>query len=79
MAFSVKHAQASDYLMLYSSTLLNGKIEYRSEIINIEDSYRTAGNVEDVYNRWNKITNKAGHFYTAILFLKNLGEAQRKR
>jgi type I restriction enzyme M protein len=52
----------TDYLMLYSSSLLNGKIEYRSEIIKIEDSYRTAGNVEDVYNRWNKITYNNGIF-----------------
>jgi type I restriction enzyme M protein len=52
----------TDYLMLYSSCVLNGEIRYNSEIIKIEDSYRTAGNVEDVYNRWNKITNKNGIF-----------------
>jgi type I restriction enzyme M protein len=48
--------------MLYASRLWEGNIEYRSEIMKIEDSYRTAGNVEDVYNRWNKITNKNGIF-----------------
>jgi type I restriction enzyme M protein len=52
----------TDYLMLYSSCLLKGEIKYKSEIVKIEDSYRTAGNVEDVYNRWNKITNKSGIF-----------------
>jgi type I restriction enzyme M protein len=52
----------TDYLMLYSSRLFNGKIEYKSEIIKIEDSYRTAGNVEDVYNRWNKISYDNGIF-----------------
>ncbi|MDR2177087.1 MAG: N-6 DNA methylase, partial [Treponema sp.] len=52
----------TNYLMLYSSRLLNGEIEPKSEIIKIEDTYRTAGNIEDVYNRWNKITYKNGIF-----------------
>ncbi|MDR1637283.1 MAG: N-6 DNA methylase, partial [Treponema sp.] len=54
------------YLMLYASSLLNGKIEYKSEIIKIEDSYRAAGNVEDVYSRWNKITYNNGIFDKGI-------------
>ncbi|GHT79330.1 restriction endonuclease [Spirochaetia bacterium] len=52
----------TDYLMLYTSRFANGKLEYKSEIIKIEESYRTAGNVEDVYNRWNKITYDNGIF-----------------
>jgi type I restriction enzyme M protein len=56
----------TDYLMLYTSRLFDEKVEYKSEIIKIEDSYRTAGNVEDVYNRWNKITYKNGIFESWI-------------
>jgi type I restriction enzyme M protein len=56
----------ADYLMLYASRLIDGKIEYKSEIIKIEDSYRTAGNMEDVYNRWNKITYNNGIFDKGI-------------
>ncbi|GHV75199.1 restriction endonuclease [Spirochaetia bacterium] len=52
----------TDYLMLYTSRFADGKLEYKSEIIKIEESYRTAGNVEDVYNRWNKITYNNGIF-----------------
>ncbi|MDR1898034.1 MAG: N-6 DNA methylase [Prevotellaceae bacterium] len=56
----------TDCLMLYTSRLFDGKIEYKSEIIKIEDNYRNAGNVEDVYNRWNKITNRNGIFESWI-------------
>ncbi|GHV21427.1 restriction endonuclease [Spirochaetia bacterium] len=56
----------TDYLMLYTSCFADGKLEYKSEIIKIEDSYRTAGNVEDVYNRWNKITYNNGIFDTHV-------------
>jgi type I restriction enzyme M protein len=52
----------ADYLMLYTSHLDNGQTEYRNEIITIEDQYRTAGNVEDVYGRRNKILNTNGIF-----------------
>ena len=52
----------TDYLMLYTSHLENGEVSYLSEIIKIEDNYRDAGNVEDVYHRWNKITSKNGIF-----------------
>jgi type I restriction enzyme M protein len=52
----------ADYLMLYTSHFPEKAIEYKYEIIKIEDTYRSAGNVEDVYNRWNKITNKNGIF-----------------
>ena len=52
----------TDYLMLYASHFSENGIEYKSEIIKIENSYRSAGNVEDVYNRWNKISSKNGIF-----------------
>jgi type I restriction enzyme M protein len=52
----------TEYLMLYTSHLINDRIDYRCEIIKIEDSYRNAGNVEDVYNRWNKISISNGIF-----------------
>ncbi|MGB0880714.1 MAG: restriction endonuclease subunit S [Polaribacter sp.] len=51
-----------EFLMLYTSSLVEDKIVFKNEIIKIEDNYRTAGNVEDVFNRWNKVTNQNGIF-----------------
>ncbi|MFW6272593.1 MAG: restriction endonuclease subunit S, partial [bacterium] len=53
---------SADFLMLYTSRLNNNKIEYKNEIVKIEDHYRDAGNVEDFYNRWNKLLNQNGIF-----------------
>ncbi len=52
----------ADILMLYASKLQENKIEYRNEIVKIEDYYRTAGNVEDLFDRWNKVSNTNGIF-----------------
>lgn len=52
----------ADYLMLYASRLTSGGVKYCSEIIKIEDNYRTAGNVEDVFARWSKLTCPNGIF-----------------
>ena len=54
----------TDFLILYASQFdkKNNKIEYKNEIIQVEDHYRDAGNVADFYNRWNKIANQNGIF-----------------
>jgi type I restriction enzyme M protein len=52
----------ADYLMLYASHLTGGGVKYCCEIIKIEDNYRTAGNVEDTYARWIKLTYSNGIF-----------------
>lgn len=52
----------ADYLMLYASHLTGGGIKYRCEIIKIEDNYRNAGNVEDTFARWSKLTYANGIF-----------------
>jgi len=52
----------ADYLMLYASHLTSGGVQYRCEIIKIEDNYRTAGNVEDTFARWSKLTYSNGIF-----------------
>jgi type I restriction enzyme M protein len=52
----------ADFLMLYTSSLINKDVVYKNEIIKIEDNYRTAGNVEDVFSRWNKIYVQNGIF-----------------
>ncbi|MFH1564711.1 MAG: restriction endonuclease subunit S, partial [bacterium] len=39
----------AEILMLYTSQLFNNKIDFKSEIIKIEDNYRNAGKVEDVF------------------------------
>ncbi|VDR33843.1 Type I restriction enzyme EcoKI specificity protein [Alistipes sp. cv1] len=52
----------ADYLMLYASHLTSGGVKYRCEIIKIEDNYRNAGNVEDTFARWSKLTYANGIF-----------------
>jgi len=50
---------AAEFIMLYAS---NEKWNYKNEIIKIEEHYKEAWNVEDFYNRWNKLTSKNGIF-----------------
>lgn len=52
----------AEYLMLYTSQFDGENINYRNEIIKIEDHYREAGNVKDFYDRWNKLTKSNGVF-----------------
>lgn len=54
-----KHA---DVLMLYASELKNNVLNYRNEIIKIEDDYRETSNVKDFYDRWSKLTKTNGVF-----------------
>ncbi len=56
-----KQDTKADVLLLYSSTLEGNEIEYKNEIINIEEDYRS-GSVEDIYTRWNKLTKQNGIF-----------------
>lgn len=51
----------AQYLMLYAS-MLEEDIKTQQAIIKIEDHYRDAGNVVDVFERWNKITLTNGIF-----------------
>lgn len=53
----------TDYLMLYTS---NSNLEYKNEIIKIEDSYKETSNVVDLYTRWNKFTKQNWIFETWI-------------
>jgi len=53
----------TEYLVLYASNLKSkGDIEYRNDIIKIEDQYRETSNVVDFYTRWNKFTKQNGIF-----------------
>jgi len=52
----------SEVLVLYTSTLIGKKIEYKNEIIKIEEEYRNTSNVKDFYDRWNKVTKNNGVF-----------------
>jgi len=53
---------SAEVLMLYASKLDGKGILYKNEIVKIEEHYRQAGNVEDVYGRWNKVSNSNGVF-----------------
>ncbi len=46
----------AEFLILYTSNFDWKEIEYKNEIVKIEESYRETSNVEDFYNRWNKLT-----------------------
>lgn len=52
----------TDVIMLYTSELNNDKIQYRNEIIKIEEDYKQTGNVKDLFERWNKQTKANGVF-----------------
>lgn len=52
----------AEVLMLYASQLGEEGILYKNEIVKIEEHYRQAGNIEDVYGRWNKVSNSNGVF-----------------
>src|SRR3989344_688973 len=52
----------TQYLMLYASEFNEGDINFESEIVKIEEHYREAGNVKDLYDRWNKLSKSNGIF-----------------
>ncbi len=56
-----KFSNKADLIMLYTSDLIGEKIDYISEIIKIEEDYRT-GDVKDFYEKWNKFTKDNGVF-----------------
>ena len=57
---------ATHHLILYTSRLENGKVEYKNEIVVIEKSYRETSNVKDLYERWSKFTKDNGIFESWI-------------
>lgn len=52
----------ADVLMLYASEFDGSEVQYRNEIIKIEDDYRQTGNVKDFFERWNKLPKSNGIF-----------------
>jgi type I restriction enzyme M protein len=52
----------ADILMLYSSGFHGEELQFRNEIIKIEDDYRQTGNVKDLFERWNKLPKSNGIF-----------------
>ena len=58
----------AEYLCLYTSRLNdNDKIEYKNEIIKIDEELKTLANVEEIHNRWNKQFSFNGIFEKDIL------------
>ena len=52
----------ADVILLYASKLNGSEIQFKNEIIKIEDDYRQTGNVKDFYERWNKLPKTNGVF-----------------
>jgi len=52
----------ADIIMLYASELNGNQIQFRNEIVKIEDDYRQTGNVKDFFERWNKLPKTNGVF-----------------
>ena len=49
-------------LVLYTSTCVDKRIEFKNEIVKIEEEYRNTSNVKDFYDRWNKVSKNNGVF-----------------
>jgi len=58
--------KSAQYLLLYTSKFENDRIEYKNEIVVIEQSYRETNNLKDLFDRWNKFTKTNGIFETWI-------------
>ena len=56
-----KFSNKADILMLYASEFQGKQLNYRNEIVRIEDEYRQ-GDVKDFYDKWNKLTKDNGVF-----------------
>ncbi len=54
-----KFSNKPDVIMLYASELNGKDINYKNEIVKIEEDYRT-GDVKDFFNIWNKNTKHIG-------------------
>lgn len=57
-----QHDKDAQILVLYTSSLQNKVIEYKNEIIKIEEEYKNTSNVRDFFDRWNKVTKNNGVF-----------------
>lgn len=53
---------STEYLCLYSSTINNYAIEYRNDIIKVENSWRKLNNQKEVFEHWNKNFKDNGIF-----------------
>lgn len=60
-----KFSNKADVIMLYASELKGNKVNYKNEIVKIEDDYRS-GDVKDFYDKWNKLTKDNGVFDTWV-------------
>ena len=55
--------KSAEYLVLYASKFSSGNINYRNEIVKIEEDYLDNSNEkEDVFDRWSKVTYQNGIF-----------------
>ncbi|MDQ7060504.1 MAG: N-6 DNA methylase [Sulfurimonas sp.] len=52
----------AEVLVLYASDIIAKRIEYKNEIVKIEEEYKTTSNVRDLYDRWNKTSKNNGVF-----------------
>jgi type I restriction enzyme M protein len=52
----------AEILLLYTSQVDKGRIEYKNQIVKIDDDYRQTGNVKDFHDRWNKLPKLNGVF-----------------
>ena len=52
----------AEFLTLYTSQYNWKDIDFKNDIVKIEEAYRETSNVEDLYARWNKFTKQNGIF-----------------
>ncbi len=52
----------AEVIMLYASELDGNEIQFRNDIIKVEEEYRQTASVKDFFERWNKLAKNNGVF-----------------
>ncbi len=60
-----KFSNHADVIMLYASEIARGGVQFKNDIISIQDDYRL-GDVQDFYKVWNKLCIDNGVFETEV-------------
>lgn len=54
--------KAAQYLCLYASRVMDGKIAFTNEIVKVDDTWKELNNQKEVFDRWNKNFKDNGIF-----------------
>lgn len=54
--------KAAQYLCLYASRMLDGKIEFTNDIVKVDEAWKELDNQKEIFDHWNKNFNDNGIF-----------------